>query len=234
MGHEVKWLIHLFLCLLFFLLFSVFSLLADMFDSGLEFRHELNHVGHGEFIHAEPPSVLEDKVGSDVFVTGVEGGGKELFFLSFDKEFKEILNYLGVIGFSGSFDRVFVHFVFFGEGDGLFVLAVLSEEVGGDSSEFEEVVVFGGFGEVVGVEVGEVFDGFSELFIVFSLEVHLIQRLINFLRVGLLHNLQERLNKLNDIKPPQHISTLHQINLVRQGLQQLIDQHRLFFQIEIN
>ena len=101
-----------------------------MLDSGLEFRHELDHVGHGEFIHTEPPSVLEDEVGSDVLVAGVKGGGEELFLFSFDEEFEEVFNDFGVIGLSCSFDTVFVHFIFLREGDGLFVLAVLSEEVG--------------------------------------------------------------------------------------------------------
>lgn len=205
-----------------------------MLDSGLEFRHELDHVGHGEFIHTEPPSVLEDEVGSDVLVAGVKGGGEELFLFSFDEEFEEVFNDFGVIGLSGSFDTVFVHFVFLWEGDGLFVLAVLSEEVGGDSSEFEEVVAFGGFGEVVGVEVGEVFDGFAEFFIVLGLEVHFVQGLVDLLGVGLLDNFQEGLNQLNDIESPQDIGTLDQINLVGQSLQQFIDQHWLFFQIKID
>jgi hypothetical protein len=111
MGHKIKWLVHLFLRLLFFFLFSVFSLLADMLDSGLEFRHELNHVGHGKFIHTEPPRVLEDEVGSDVLVAGVKGGGEELFLFSFDEELEEVFNDFGVVGLSGSFDTVFVHFV---------------------------------------------------------------------------------------------------------------------------
>jgi hypothetical protein len=95
-------------------------------------------------------------------------------------------------------------------------------------------VAFGGFGEVVGVEVGEVFDGFAEFFVVFSLEVHFIQCFIDLLGVGLLNNLQERLNQLNDIKSPQNIGTLDKINLISQSLQQLINQHRLFLQIKVN
>jgi hypothetical protein len=130
MGYEIKRLVHLFLCLLFFLLFSVFGLLVDVFDSGLEFRNELNHVGHGKLVHSESPGILEDQVWSDVLVTCVKSGGEEFLFFSLDEEFEEVFDDLHVIGFSGGFDGVLVHFVLFGEGDGLFVLTVLSEQVG--------------------------------------------------------------------------------------------------------
>ena len=95
-------------------------------------------------------------------------------------------------------------------------------------------MAFGGFGEVVGVEVGEVFDGFAEFFIVFCLEVHFVQGLVDLLGVGLLDNFQEGLNQLNDIESPQDIGTLNQINLVGQSLQQFIDEHWLFLQIKID
>jgi hypothetical protein len=95
-------------------------------------------------------------------------------------------------------------------------------------------VAFGGFGEIVGVEVGEVFNGFAEFFIVLGLEVHFVQGLVDLLGVGLLNNLQERLNQLNDIESPQDIGTLDEINLVSQSLQQLINQHRLFLQIKVD
>lgn len=149
MSNEIEWLVHFFFGLLFFLLFSVFSLFVDMFDSGLEFRDELDHVRHGEFVHSESPGILENQVGSDVLVASVKSGSEEFFFFSFDEESQQIFNDFGVVGFSGGFDGVSVHFVFFGEGDGLFIFAVLSEKVGGDSSEFEKLVVFSGLGEVV-------------------------------------------------------------------------------------
>jgi hypothetical protein len=66
------------------------------------------------------------------------------------------------------------------------------------------------------------------------LEVHFVQGLIDLLGVGLLYNLQEGLNQLNDIEPPQDIGTLDKINLVGQSLQQFIDEHWLFFQIKVD
>jgi hypothetical protein len=47
----------------------------------------------------------------------------------------------------GSFDGISILFVLFGQGDGEFVLALTTVEVGSDSSEFEKFVFFGEFGE---------------------------------------------------------------------------------------
>jgi hypothetical protein len=97
MSDEIQWLVHLFFSLLLFLLLSVFCLLAYMLDSSLQLRHQLDHVGHGKLIHAKPPCVFQHKVGSDVLITGVQRGGKELFLFSLDKEPQEILNNFSVI-----------------------------------------------------------------------------------------------------------------------------------------
>ena len=113
MSDKIEWLIHLFFSLLLFLLFSVLGLLAYVLDSGLELGNKLNHVGHGKLIHTKPPGILEDKVGSDIFITSVQCGGKELFFLSLNEEPQQVLNDLSVIGLPGGVDGITVHFIFF-------------------------------------------------------------------------------------------------------------------------
>lgn len=113
MSDKIKWLVHLFFSLLLFLLFSVLGFLAYVLDSGLELGNKLNHVWHGKLIHAEPPGILEDKVGSDIFITSVQSGGKELFFLSLNKEPQQVLNDFSVIGLSGGVNGITVHFIFF-------------------------------------------------------------------------------------------------------------------------
>ncbi len=55
-------------------------------------------------------------------------------------------------------------------------------------------MIFSCLGKVVRVKAREMFDTFSQFLIILSLQVQLIQGLINLLGVSLLDNSQERLN----------------------------------------
>jgi len=51
------------------------------------------------------------------------------------------------------FNCISIDLVFFGEVDALLEFAILSVEIGCDSSELEELMVLSSFGEVVGIDI---------------------------------------------------------------------------------
>ena len=60
---------------------------------------------------------------------------------------------------------------------------------------------------------------FSKFFIIFSLKIKFIEGFINFFSVGLLDNLQEWLNKLNNVQSSKNIGTFDQIYFVSKSLE---------------
>ena len=86
-------------------------LLFDLAISIPHFGDQLNHEGHDEIVHVEPPSILQCKVGLDILVASVQSGSEELFFLSLHKELHKLFDNLLVVGLLGCFDGVSVNFV---------------------------------------------------------------------------------------------------------------------------
>lgn len=63
------------------------------------------------------------------------------------------------------------------------------------------------------------FNTFSKFFIIFSLKIKFIESFIDFFSVSLLDNLQEWLNKLNNVQSSKNIGTFDQIYFVSKSLE---------------
>mmetsp|Transcript_5973 Transcript_5973/g.11985 ORF Transcript_5973/g.11985 Transcript_5973/m.11985 type:complete len:232 (+) Transcript_5973:515-1210(+) len=126
----------------------------------------------------------------------VETGCKTFFLGSLAEKSEQALDDLGVLGLVRSINAILPHAIVLRQINGLAPLLVTTVHVGRNSSEFQQLVTRKFRGQRNHVEIGEIVDRLAKGFVVFIVNIQLVQGFVYLADIVLLHRLQVLLANL--------------------------------------
>lgn len=219
---------------LLFLGISLSVLLLQLGNSGGQISHALDHEWHSKVHVSESPGEFHDHIWLQQFVAG-EATGREAFLVSdLNKESEQLLSKSRIFTLQGGLHGVLVKFFLLGKGNRLLVSLVLSVQEGGDSSELQQLVFLQSLGKGDLVEVVIFMNGNSQGFVILILNQDFIDGVINRAQIVMLDTLQEWKHQSDVSGLLHHMDDLGVVNLSAQNLQQIVQQHWLLIQVELD
>ena len=147
----------------------------------------MDEVRHGEVHDVVSPGQLQDHVRVKEVVALEETSSEAVVSLLVEEVGQELLGHLGVLGLGGVLHRVAEQVVFLAKLDALLPAVVALVQVGGDSSELDELVLLEHLRQRDVVEIVEGVDAGLEAVVVFLGDQEAVESLVDGLVVQVLH-----------------------------------------------
>mmetsp|Transcript_52686 Transcript_52686/g.84093 ORF Transcript_52686/g.84093 Transcript_52686/m.84093 type:complete len:281 (-) Transcript_52686:2667-3509(-) len=187
-GHHVVWHIVVWSALLLLLLFFLFlRLLVQCIYSVSVFSHNLDEVRHGKIHVAALPGQLQGDIWANQIIAGVQACCKALLHVFLHKVLQQAFSQVLVSTGHSTVHAVLVHLVLLSKFNGLLVTLVLLIDQGRNTTHLDKFMLLQFLGQSNLIEVVELLDALSQLLVLLTIHVDVIDGLIHWRDVVLLH-----------------------------------------------